>query len=185
MIESRDKQTTTFREDCRQTRSNSVSSGLPVIRPQMTASTDGASQFSSTGFQETCRITSRCYTAESRFVFKTRSRYLLIELLINYLSDCPNYQAEYFLVARHPGAIVRRERLLAVESDHLFRFSISGDSFRWVAASRISKSAALKVLCSSYVLSPAHRRVCRFGQDSRWSSCGAGTLQTQVEFSTR
>src|SRR5580704_8258642 len=49
----------------------------------------------------------------------------------------------------------------------------------------LSKSAAPKVLCSNCVLSPAHRRVYRSGQDSRLSSCDAGTLQTRVDFSTR
>src|SRR6266481_7010252 len=50
---------------------------------------------------------------------------------------------------------------------------------------RLLESAAPKVSCSNCVLWLAHRRVRRVYQDSQLSSCGAGTLQTQVDSSSR
>lgn len=58
-------------------------------------------------------------------------------------------------------------------------FSMCRPFFHWLPARNLSKSAALTGLCSNPVLSPAHRRVHRSGQDMRSPSCGAGTLRTQ------
>jgi hypothetical protein len=52
-------------------------------------------------------------------------------------------------------------------------------------AQSLSRSAALKALCSNCVLSPVHQRNRRSRQDIRLSSCGAGTLRTQAAFSSR
>src|SRR5207253_7345408 len=85
-------------------------------------------------------------------------------------------------VARDPGAIALRESFAATRSRRgssapLLRWTVH-DSFCLLAQS-LSRSAALKALCSNCVLSPAHQRNRRSRQDIRLSSCGAGTLRTQ------